>query len=131
MAIDIVQQTMMIHEKLEQIILMDDYGAQVHLYISVGETADGRAAQVKNAIAMMQISQDNMEACATANGHDLTAAKTAGLATKAAMIAAMPPAMATKAQAVVSAAVVAISAASVKAVPAATAPAPAVSTTTP
>jgi hypothetical protein len=133
MPIDIVSQSMMVPEKCEQITLMDDYGAQFHLYIPVSTAAADRATQIQNAIAGMQANQTAMEAVAIANGYDINGQKTAGIARKTAMIAAMPAAMATVAKAAVATAVTAVAVANVpaaSAVGSVAAPLPATPTST-
>jgi hypothetical protein len=82
MSIDIVSKNIDTGEKRERLILMDDYGADFHVYIPVTATAAERATSLQNAITLMQSNQDAMEAYATANGHDLSAQKAAGIAKK-------------------------------------------------
>ena len=87
MSIDIVSKNIDTGEKRERLILMDDYGAEFHVYVPVTATATERATSLQNAITLMQSNQDAMEAYATVNGHDLSAQKAAGIAKKTALLA--------------------------------------------
>jgi hypothetical protein len=130
MSIDIVNQTVDVNSKCEQITLMDSYGAQYQLCVPVSTAPADRATQIQNAIALMQTNEANLVAVATAQGYNLSAQQTTATAQKATLIAAMPAAVATIAKAAVTTAVAAISAASTvsAATPTATPAAPATTT---
>lgn len=69
-------------------VVMDDYGAELHITLPVSVTAAERAAKVQAAIATMDAGQASMESAATAEGIDISGLKTEGQAKRAARIAA-------------------------------------------
>jgi hypothetical protein len=68
------------------VTLMDDYGTESHLTLSIAASSADRAAKVGALIEAMNEGQTQLETCAKEEGIDLTAHKTAGLAKKAAAL---------------------------------------------
>lgn len=91
MPIHITKSEILTSEKREHVELMDDYGSVQHVYIPVllGST---RQQVLQDHVTLMENHQAAMEAYATANGHDISSQKTAGIAKKQAAIAANKPA---------------------------------------
>lgn len=65
-------------------VIMDDYGAEMHVSTPVTMAKADRDAKVKAAITAMDNGQSEMEAQAKVEGMDISALKTAGLAKRAA-----------------------------------------------
>jgi hypothetical protein len=66
------------------VTVMDDYGAELHRALPVTLTAAERLAKINSDIALMNAGQQQLETAAAEEGLDLAAAKTAGVAAKAA-----------------------------------------------
>lgn len=128
MSIDIVSQTIDVNAKMEQVTLMDSYGAQFQLYIPVSTAPADRTTRIQNAISLLQTNEANLEAVASAQGYDLSAAQTTATTQKAALVATMPAAVASAAKTTVTTAVAAISAAATLAATSVAATTPSTST---
>jgi hypothetical protein len=85
MPADIVQTTLLLERMQECVTLMDDYGNIHRVYINITQSAT-RAAKISAVQALMENLQTQLEAYATANGHDLSADKLPSLAAKQAKI---------------------------------------------
>lgn len=85
MAVEIVRDEIRAARRDEVIVLMDDYGAELHLVIPVSTPAAERASQIAAKTSAHQAGQAQMEAYAAAAKIDLTAQKAAGQEKRAAM----------------------------------------------
>lgn len=87
MAAEVVNDTITPALGQELVEVMDDYATLSQLYLTMS-SAPTRTTQINGLIATMNANQAALEAYAAAAGHDLTAAKAAGIATKIAYAAA-------------------------------------------
>jgi hypothetical protein len=78
MAAEIVRQEILAARRQEYVVLMDDYGAELHFAIPVSFTAAQRTAEIAAKTAQHSASQAQLEAYAASASIDLTAQKTAG-----------------------------------------------------
>lgn len=85
MAAEIAKDTIDPVLRAELLVLMDDYGAELHVRMPVSLTAEQRQKRIETKIASHSAGQAQLEAYATAAGIDLTAQKTAGQQKRAAM----------------------------------------------
>jgi uncharacterized protein YjfI (DUF2170 family) len=83
MAAEIVNSGILPAQGQERIVIMDDYGSDLQLYVSVSDAAN-RQTLIDAAIAQQSANQTALEAYAAAHNIDLSAAKAAGEAKKAA-----------------------------------------------
>jgi hypothetical protein len=84
MPAEIVKKSMRAGRRDIYVSVMDDYGAEMHVALPVTLSAADRLAKTNAAIATMNQGQALLESAAAEEGLDLSAAKTAGLAKKAA-----------------------------------------------
>lgn len=80
MAVEIARQELRAARRDEYIVLMDDYGAELHVVIPVTFTADQRAAEIAAKTAAHAATQAQLEAYASAAKQDLTQQKASGQA---------------------------------------------------
>jgi len=85
MPAEIVQTTLLPARMQECVVLMDDYGSTHRLYINVAQ-APSRDSIIAAEQAAMNGRQTQLEAYATANGHDLSGLKLANVAAKQAKL---------------------------------------------
>jgi hypothetical protein len=85
MAVHIVKTELLINEKRERIVLMDDFGSSHDIFVPVllGST---RQQVIQDHVTLMENHQAAMETYAKDNGHDISAQKVAGTARKQKLI---------------------------------------------
>jgi hypothetical protein len=83
MSVDIVNSRLLVQQRQEEVILMDDYGNSLPVYIPVaaGSQREDVIARYKT---QMETAEAEFESYAQAVGIDISADKEAGLAKKAA-----------------------------------------------
>lgn len=85
MAVQIVSRTMRPARRDEYIVLMDDYGAELHMAVSTAFTPAQRAADIQAKMALHEKTQKQMEQYAAAAGIDLAPQKAEGVGKRMAM----------------------------------------------
>ena len=88
MPADVISSTLLPAQGRELITIMDDYGTEFQLYVSVSDSAN-RQSYIDAALAQQSANQAALEAYAAQHGHDLSIQKAQGMAKKK---AAMQPA---------------------------------------
>jgi hypothetical protein len=86
MPIDIVKQHIRAGRRQEHIVLMDDYGAVMHVVIPVSHTSAQRAAKISEATQTLVNGQAQLEAYAAENKIDISGQRLSNMAAKKAKV---------------------------------------------